>query len=142
MVLGFGGIYKDYNIYRFLKTTFWEKVGPKYNLLKKGWTKIQPNRLLIYNQFNTRTYSEFWPHLFLKGGFLAPPFLKRWFRDSQTPFFSHDNPDTGQLNYPRDWTLRYLTESCDPLQTTPVVVVYTPHISTLVQPRQISFWFH
>ena len=24
------------------KTTFWEKVGPKNNLLKKGWTKKQP----------------------------------------------------------------------------------------------------
>ena len=23
-------------------TTFWEKVGPKYNLLEKGWAKIQP----------------------------------------------------------------------------------------------------
>jgi hypothetical protein len=23
-------------------TTFWEKVGPKYNLLGKGWTKTQP----------------------------------------------------------------------------------------------------
>jgi hypothetical protein len=24
------------------KTTFWEKVGPKNNLLGKGWTKKQP----------------------------------------------------------------------------------------------------
>jgi hypothetical protein len=25
-----------------LKTTFWEKVGPKNNLLGKGWAKKQP----------------------------------------------------------------------------------------------------
>jgi hypothetical protein len=29
-------------IHNLLKTTFWEKVGPKHNLLGKGWTKTQP----------------------------------------------------------------------------------------------------
>jgi hypothetical protein len=24
-------------------TTFWKKVGPKYNLLEKGWAKINPD---------------------------------------------------------------------------------------------------